>query len=145
MGYRLFVLSLRILVGAIVAVLFAIVLFFTGSVTFLPLAPGNAPLVTGNLIVGFGVGAGLGGWLFGLKIGSGRIPAWYELPATVAIALAGSWLGLLVLSDLLFSNVVATRITNANEVYGAMLGALIGALLLPLVTGTRRLLRREEP
>ncbi|MBM3958399.1 MAG: hypothetical protein FJ314_01315 [SAR202 cluster bacterium] len=145
MDYGLFVLALRILVGMIVAVLFAIILFFCGSLTFLPLAPGNAALVTGNLIIGVGLGAGLGGWLFGLRIGSGRNPGWYELPATLAIALTGAWLGHLVLSDLLFSNVSATRIPNANEVYGTLLGALMGAMALPVFSGTHRVLRRLEP
>jgi hypothetical protein len=144
-GYRLFVLALRALLAAILGLLGGLALFFIGSVTVVPLVPYNAAAVTANLVIGIGLGAGLAGWYFGLRMGSGRLPSRYELPLVLGLALISAWSGFLFLSDSIFRNVDAVRIKAANEVYGTLTGALAGALIVPLFKGAWRTMRREEP
>jgi hypothetical protein len=143
--YRLFVLALRIAIGAIAALLSAIVVFYLGSVTVVPLKPDSDAMVTANLVIGAGLGAGLAGWCVGLRVGSNRKASWRELSGVLGLAVGAAWLGQLFLSDLLFANVDAIRIKTADEVYGALTGAVIGALAVPLALGARRTARGEEP
>jgi hypothetical protein len=144
-GYRLSVLALRVLLAAILGLLGGLTLFFIGSVTVVPLIPYNVAAVTANLVIGFGLGAGLAGWYFGLSMGSGRSASRYELPLVLGLALISAWSGFLFLSDSIFRNVDAVRIKAANEVYGTLTGALAGALIVPLFKGAWRTMRREEP
>jgi H+/Cl- antiporter ClcA len=145
MEYRLLALSLRLLVAAISALLLGLVLWVAGSVTVLPLVPNNAVAVTANLIVGVGVGAGVGGWLVGLRMGSSHLPHWFELPATLACAILCAWFGQAFFDDWLYKNVEAVRVKTTDEVYGAVTGGIIGALILPLIFGYWRVTHRQEP
>gem|GEM_PF-5006482 len=119
--------------------------FFLGSVTVVTYFPSNAVAVTANMVTGIGLGAGLSGWLFGLRLGSAHMPQRYELPLTVALAVACAWFGQAFLDDWLFKNVDAVRVKTSDEVYGAITGALAGAILLPLGLGVWRVAHRQEP
>jgi hypothetical protein len=145
MDYRVLVLALRLLLGAVVALLSGLILWFIGTVTVVPLIPHNIAVVTANLVIGIGLGTGLAGWYFGLRLGSNRRIGRYEPAVTVGSALLCAWLGQLFLSRTLFVNVDAVRVKTTNEVYGAITGALIGAMVLPLALGVWRIARREEP
>lgn len=145
MDYRVLVLALRLLLGTVMAILSGLVLWFVGTVTVVPLIPHNIAVVTANLVIGVGLGAGLAGWFFGLHMGSNRRIDPRELLAAVGAALICAWLGQLFLSQMLFANVEAVRVKTTNEVYGAITGAMIGAMILPLAMGVWRTMRREEP
>ena len=145
MEYRLLVLALRLGLAALAAVLFGLALWFTGAVTVVQLVPGNAVAVTMNLVLGVGTGAGLAGWLFGLRLGSAHLPHMAELPAALALAIIGAWLGQVFLDDLLYRNLDAIRVKSSNEIIGAVTGANIGALLVPLIAGAWRVAHRQEP
>jgi NO-binding membrane sensor protein with MHYT domain len=143
--YRLLVLALRMLLGATFALLGGLSLFFIGSVTIVPLITYNLAVVTANLVIGAGLGAGLAGWFFGLRVGTSRRPSRYEAPLVFSLALACAWLGFLFLSDTVFRNVDAVRVKSTNEVYGALAGAIAGAMAVPLAVGVWRAARRLEP
>lgn len=145
MEYRLIVLLLRVLLGSVVALVAAVTLFIVGAVTVVPLMPYSITVVTANLVIGAGLGAGVAGWYFGLRIGSSHASAWYELPVTIALGLACSWLGQLFLDDLLYANVHAVRVETISEIFGALTGAVAGAMLLPLCLGVWRAAYRQEP
>ncbi|MBI4306944.1 MAG: hypothetical protein HY678_11555 [Chloroflexi bacterium] len=145
MDYRVFVLILRLLLGTSLAFLSGLILWFTGNITIVPLIPNNIAVVTANLVVGVGIGAGLAGWFFGIRVGSSHNAGPYELPIAIALAVAFAWFGQLFLADLLFSNVDAVRVKTTNEIYGAVTGAVIGAMVLPLAIGLWRTAHRQEP
>lgn len=143
MEYRLIVFLLRGLLGTAVALVAAITLFVGGAVVVVPLMPYD--VVTANLVIGSGLGAGVAGWYFGLRIGSSRLRAWYELPGSIALGLACSWLGQLFLDDLLYANVHTVRVATVSEIFGSITGAVIGAMTLPLCLGLRRAVSGQEP
>ena len=145
MEYRLLALVLRLLVAGPAAAIFGIALWLFGTVTLLPLILNNGVAVTANLVFGVGIGAGVAGWLIGLRVGSDRLPGRFDLPATVAVAIICAWLGQVFLDDLLFKNEYAIRIESAREVYGALIGGVAGALIVPLIMGAWRVAHRQEP
>lgn len=145
MEYRVLVLALRLLLGTATAVLFGLALWLIGAVTVVQLIPHNIAVVTANLVIGIGLGAGLAGWFFGLHLGGNRRVDRYILSATVGLAIACAWLGQLFFPSLLFANFEAVRVKTATEIYGALTGAVVGAMILPLVVGVWRIMRREEP
>ncbi len=145
MEYRLLALVLRLLVAGPAAAIFGIALWLFGTVTLLPLILNNGVAVTANLVFGVGIGAGVAGWLIGLRVGSDRLPGRFDLPATVAVAIMCAWLGQVFLDDLLFKNEYAIRIESAREVYGALIGGVAGALIVPLIMGAWRVAHRQEP
>jgi hypothetical protein len=143
--YRLLVLVLRLLVAGFAAVILGVALWFIGSINVIPLFPNNGVAVTANLVVSVGIGAGVAGWLIGLRVASDRLPRRFDLPATVAVAIICAWLGQVFLGDLLFKNAVLIRAKTAGEVYGAVIGGAIGALIVPLIIGAWRVAHRQEP
>jgi len=143
--YRLLALVLRLLVAGPAAAIFGIAVWLFGTVTVLPLISYNGVAVIANLVIGIGAGAGAAGWLIGLRVGSDRLPGRFDLPATVAVAIMCAWLGQVFLDDLLFKNEYAIRIESAREVYGAVMGGVIGALIVPLIIGAWRVAHRQEP
>jgi hypothetical protein len=145
MEYRLFVLLLRLGLALLGAVALGLVLWFIGSVTAVPFFPANDAAVTANLVIGIGLGAWVAGWFLGLRMGSSHIARREELPVVRALALTGAWLGQVFLDDALYRNVDAVRVKDAPEVYGAVTGAVVGALLVPLAVGVWRVAHREEP
>ncbi len=145
MEYRLFALLLRLGLAAIGALIAALIFWYTGSVTVVPFFPVGDVYVTTNLVIGAGLGAGLAGWLLGLRLGSAHQFHWAELPVTVGVAMLGALLGQLMLDDLLFTSIDELRTHEAPEVYGAALGATVGALLTPLAVGIWRVAHRQEP
>lgn len=145
MEYKLLALVLRLLVAGLAAVIFGLILWIIGGVTVLPLFPNNGVAVTANLVVGVGIGAAVAGWLIGLRMGSDRLPGRIDLPATVAAALICAWLGQVFLDDLLYKNVDAIRVKTTDEVYGALTGGVVGALIVPLIMGAWRVAHRQEP
>ena len=145
MEYRLLALVLRLLVAGPAAAIFGIAVWLFGTVTVLPLISYNGVAVIANLVIGIGAGAGAAGWLIGLRVGSDRLPGRFDLPATVAVAIMCAWLGQVFLDDLLFKNEYAIRIESAREVYGAVMGGVIGALIVPLIIGAWRVAHRQEP
>lgn len=145
MEYKLLALVLRLLVAGPAAVILGIVVWLFGAVTVLPLIPYNAVAVTTNLVVGVGFGAGMAGWLIGLRVGSDRLPGRIDLTATVAAAIICAWLGQTFLDDLLFKNFEPIRVKAADEVYGALVGGGVGALIVPLIMGAWRVAHRQEP
>ena len=145
MEYRLLALVLRLLVAGPAAAIFGIAVWLFGTVTVLPLISYNGVAVIANLVIGIGAGAGAAGWLIGLRVGSDRLPGRFDLPATVAVAIMCAWLGQVFLDDLLFKNEYAIRIESAREVYGALIGGVAGALIVPLIMGAWRVAHRQEP
>jgi hypothetical protein len=146
MEYRVFALALRLMIAVIAGPPIGLSLFFLGSVAVVNyLVPGNAVAVTSNMVIGIGLGAGLAGWLFGMRLGSAHMGRRYELPLTLLIAVVSAWFGQAVLNDLLFRDVDGIRVEAADEVYGAVTGAVAGAILLPLVLGAWRVAHRQEP
>lgn len=128
------------------AAFLGILVWLFGAVLVLPnVFPYNAVAITANLVVGVGVGAGLAGWLIGLRVGTVRLPGRFDLPATVAVAIIGAWLGQTFLDDLLFRDLNPIRIKAAGEVYGAVMGGVTGSLTVPLIMGAWRVAHREEP
>lgn len=145
MDYRVLVLVLRLLLGTVTAVLAGLALWLIGAVTVVQLIPHNIAIVTANLVIGMGLGASLAAWFFGLHLGGNRRVDRYVLPATVGLAIACAWLGQLFLPTSLYANFEATRVKTATEIYGALTGAVVGAMILPLAVGVWRTIRREEP
>ncbi len=146
MEYRLLALVLRLLLAGPAAAIFGIAVWLFGTVTVLPLVPFNDVAVIANLVIGVGAGAGVAGWLAGIRLGSDRLPGRFDLPATVAVAMICAWLGQAILDDLLFKrNDTLPRLEGADEVFGAVTGGVIGALVVPLIMGAWRVAHRQEP
>jgi len=143
--YRVLVLALRLLLSSFMALMSGLLLWVTGAVTLVPLTSHDEAAITANLVIGAGLGAGLAGWFFGLRIGSHRGIGRYQLPVTIGTALTCAWLGQLFLANLVYANVQGIGVKTTNEVCGAFTGAVIGAMAVPLALGFWRVLRREEP
>ena len=145
MDYRVLVLALRLPLAAVTAVLCGLLIWLIGAVTVVQWIPHNTAVVTANLVIGMGLGAGLAAWFFGLHLGSNRRVGRYILTATVGLAIACAWLGQLLLPTSLYANFEAVRVKSATEIYGAITGAVVGAMVLPFTVGAWRAVHREEP
>lgn len=145
MGFLMLALALRLLLGVVAGPLLGLLLYLLGGLIILPIFPFNQVAVNTNLIVGVGLGTGIGAWLLALRAGTMHVPAWYELPAVIALAILGAWFGQSFFDDWLFKNVRGVRVNTTPEIFGAITGAIIGSMLLPVLIGSWRVAHRQEP
>ncbi len=138
-------LALRVALAGAVAAISAPAVWYTSAVIVVPLLPDGDVAVAANLVCGMGLGAGVAGWLIGIRMGSDRLPRRIDLPLAVAVAVVSAWLGQAVLDDLFFKSENAVLIQNTPDVYTALMGSVIGAMIVPLIMGAWRVAHRLEP
>lgn len=121
-AYLLYVMTIVMLVPA----------FFAGSVLATQIA----------VVVSMSIGTVIGFVVVKRYGTSEESVSFTEFAAAVALSVVGGALGYIGFRDVGFG---ADFWENASSVGGTYLGSLIGANLLLLVGGTRRLIRRQEP
>jgi len=149
MDFLIVALAVRLMGTVFLASLLGAGLWLLGVMLVASYSFASEAMVVLSTILAFGVGAGVVAWVIEVRQEEiERADQWVRLVALVALAVAMTAAGLLLIGGVLLDEHAAYNPYGAHgtpEVVGAWLGSALGATLFPGVRGVWRVAHGREP